>query len=610
MTLGTRVTRACANLLFLGVATLCWSGAPAGAQEIGVRAYLSPNPVGTGRLFVLNLEVTGAQSVDSEPQPPDLSSFATYLGSGTSTSMRTVNGRTTVSLTIQLRYQALTEGAFVIPPLQVSVSGTEYRTEPLDLEVAASPPPQAGQNAQPQDPTEIGAEDIFLTAQASKARIREGEPFVVEYRIFTRVNVGSYSFTHVPEPQGFWAEELPLPDPPVVEQVDRNGSQYTTAVIRRLALIPTGSGTRTLEPVGIEAQVRVRRRSLDPFGNFFDRSSLFETTVPAAVLSDPIQLEVEPLPPGRPRPFSGVVGRLELDATLDQDSVDANQAIALTITATGEGNLKAIPEPALELPPDFEVYPPEVSDAVQPSADGLAGRKSWRYVLIPRAPGRRSLPAVSMGYFDTGAGAYRTATTEPLPLLVAGELVTGSSVLVRGGVATLREDIRFIHLGPAGLTHIGHSAFAGSAFWVLLLLPMVAILGSLGLRIHRDRLEGDPAYARQRRAGRVANKRLAGARTLAGRGAPREFYAEVALALRGFVADRLNVAEAGMQMREAGGELKDRGASEGVIEEMSSCLDHCDLQRFAPAGGDEGEEARFLDRVASVMTTLNREVKR
>jgi len=456
----------------------------------------------------------------------------------------------------------------------------------------------------------VAPEDLFLTAEVSRSRVREGEPLVVEYRIFTRVDVTSYSFTSLPEPQGFWVEELPLPDSPQVEQVVREGIQYTTAVIRRMALVPTGPGERTLEAVGIEVQVRTRRRAPDPFESFFDRSSLLGTVVPIAVLSNAVQVEVEALPPGRPDPFSGIAGRLSLSATLDQDSVDANDAVTLTILASGEGNLRAVPEPALDLPGDFEVYPPEVSESVQRSGRGLGGSKSWKYVLIPRAPGIRTLPSVSMGYFDTEADAYRTAATEPLPLVVTGDLTEGPASLVRGGVATLREDIRFIHLGPPRLAQLRRSLFGGSGFWGILLLPMVAVLGALALRSHRDRLEGDPAYARQRRAGRVANKRLAKARGMAGGAAPREFYAEVARALRGFVADKLNVAEAGMQIRKASEELRSRGASDAVVQEVSDCLDHCDRQRFAPPGGDAEEESRFLERVGRVMTELNRKVRR
>jgi hypothetical protein len=582
------------------------------AQEVSVRAFLNPQTVGVGRTFVLNVEIAGAQGVDEEPQLPDLGSAATYLGSGTSTSMQMVNNRTTISLTIQYRYQALQEGTLEIPAFTVRVQGEEYVTEPLSLTVSDAPPPTPQPGQASRDPAVIAPEDLFLTAEASRSRLREGEPFVVEYRIFTRVNVSSYGFTQIPEPTGFWVEELPLPDQPQVEQVVRDGREYTTAVIRRVALVPTGPGERTLEPLGIEAQVRVRQRRADPFESFFnlDRSSLFGSVVPTTVASNSLSFSVEPLPPGKPEPFSGVVGGLELAAVIAPDSVDANEAVTLTLTASGTGNLRSIPEPVLDLPADFEVYPPEVSESLSPAGAGLRGNKSWEFVLIPRAPGTRTIPPVSFGYFDTSSDAYRMASTEPIDLLVSGEVVEGPSALVRGGVAALREDIRFIHLGPVQLLRTDRSLFQGSGFWATVLLPILLVLAAAGFRFHQDRLEGDPAFARRRRAGKIAQARLAGARRLATGESSREFYAEVARALRGFVADQLNVAEAGMQIGEVETGLKERGVSDEAVQEVSACLSFCDLQRFAPPTSEAEEEARFLERVAQAMTTLTREVKR
>ena len=70
----------------------------ADAQAPSVRAFVTPSTtLGGGRPVVLNVEVSGAQSIDREPQLPDVSSFAQYLGSSTQTAMQTVNGRTSVT---------------------------------------------------------------------------------------------------------------------------------------------------------------------------------------------------------------------------------------------------------------------------------------------------------------------------------------------------------------------------------------------------------------------------------------------------------------------------------------------------------------------------------
>lgn len=587
------------------------------AQDVGVRAYLSPGPtVAVGRPFVLNVEIAGSQSVGEEPDLPDLGSWAQYLGSSTSSSVQMINGRTSVSLTLQYRFQALREGTFEIPAFDVTAGGQTRATQPLQVTVTASPPPQGGAGAQGGGGASgelLGPDDLFITAEATKSRVWDGEPLVVEYRLWTRVDVTSFNFTRVPEPQGFWVENITPDGQPQVEQLTRNGEPYTTAVIRRVALVPTGPGERTIEPVGVEVQVRLRRMDAfrDPFGDFFGGNPLFgSTVVPTSVLSNPLTIAVEALPPGRPQPFSGVVGTLALTANLDRDSVATNEAVTLTVTARGEGNIAAVPNPTLGLPSDFEVFPPEVSESVRPFGPGLSGEKTFEYVLIPRAPGSREIPAITLGYFDDDAEAYRTASTQPIPLTVSGTAVEGGpGRIARGGVAQLREDIRFIHLGTESLRPAGRVLFDSAAFWLIALLPLAGIAGALALRQHRERLEGDVAYARGRRASRVARKRLAEARTIAATGDARAFYAEVARALRGLVADRLNLAEAGLQTAEVGTRLSERGVDEPVVAETRAILEHCDRQRFAPPGTDPEEKSRFLDRVGELMTRLDRSIR-
>lgn len=581
----------------------------AAAQDVAVRAYLTPgSTVAVGATFVLNVEITGTQSLTQEPQLPDLASFAQYLGSGTQSSMRVVNGRTTVTVTVQYRYQSVREGTFTIPAFDVQAEGRTLRTEALRLSVSSTPQSGAGGGGAGGSGA-VSPQDLFVTAEATRRTVRDGEPFVVEYRIWTRVDVGSYDFTRVPEPQGFWVEDVTPAGQPRVEQLTRNGQSYTTAVIRRVVLVPTGPGQRTVEPVGLEVQVRVRRPS--PFGGLFDDPFFGGSSVlPTTILSNPLAITVSPLPPGRPERFSGVVGRLALSASIDRDSVAANDAVTLTVRASGEGNLRGVPEPELDLPPDFEAFPPEVSESVQPFGPGLSGEKTFEFVLIPRAPGRREIPPITMGYFDERAGAYRTATTAALPLIVSGVGGEGLGDVARGGVAQLREDIRFIHLGPGAIQARGRSLFAGAAFWMFTLLPVVGVVGALGARRHRDLLEGDVAYARRRRAAKLAKKRLVEARRLAATADTRAYYAEVARALRGLIADRLNLAEAGLQSAEMEARLAGRGVSEATVAEVRACLEHCDRQRFAPPGTDPVEKARFMDRVAGVMAAVDKGIAR
>ena len=592
-------------IVVLGLAV----GLPAEGLAQTARAYLSQNEVALNRQFVLNVEISDTQQLDGDPVLPDLSAFAAYLGSGTSTSMQIVNGRTSMSLTIEHRFQATAEGTFEIGPVTVRAGGQDLRTEPLTIRIIDGPAP-ATRSSPPAADGAVKPEDLFVTATPSKQRVYVNEPVIVEFRIFTRVDVDGYNVTRQPGTAGFWVEELADPQARA-EQVVRNGLQYASAVVRRVALFPTSAGPKTLEPLTLETQVRVQRRSRglfgDPFGDVFG-GGLFGSRVPVVVGSNPVEIEVLPLPAEQPDSFSGLVGRLEVSASIDRTDANTNDALTYRLEVIGTGNIRTLPEPELGFPSDFEVYPPDVSERVEPTADGVRGSKIFEYVVVPRAPGQVTIPAVELAYFDVDAGAYAIAASDPIALSVTGDPVMAPARpggRLRSGVDLQRQDIRFIRIAMPGFRPVGRSLVRSLGFWAVLLVPMIAVAGTVAMRRHQDRLRGDVAYARRRRASRLAKNRLARAASLRSPGRHRDFHAEVGRALQGFLGDKLNVAEAGLIRDEIRSRLTSRGVAPEVVDPYLGCLEDCDRQRFAPTEPDAAAMREMLTRAGQAMTDLD-----
>ena len=588
---------------------------PAGVLAQSVRAFLSQNPVPVNGQFVLNVEVSGSQSTDGGPALPDLSAFADYLGSGTSTSMQFVNGRMSTSHTIQYRFLATREGTFEIGPVAVRVDGGELRTDPLTIEITAAPAAAAGGRggggARAGAGDGISSDDLFLAATLSEDQVYVNQPVVVEYRIFTRVDVEGVSVVRQPGTAGFWVEELAAAQRQ--EQVVRNGVQYASQVIRRVALFPTSAGPKRVDPLVIEAQVRVQRRSPfrrdpfgDPFGGFAD--GLFGRRVPVSVASNALDLEVLPAPRGAPASYSGFVGSLAVSAGVDRTEAETNDALTLRLVVSGTGNIRTRPEPTLNLPPAFEVYPPEMSEEVEPAADGVRGRRVYEYVIVPREPGRMTIPPVELAYLDPGRGAYAVASSDAIDLTVAGDPGPAPALpggRARTGVDLQREDIRFIRIAAPTFRARGGSLFRSAGFWTVAVLPLVALAGAVAVRRHRDRLAGDVAWARSRRASKVARRRLARAESLCSPDRHREFHAEVGRAMQGFLGDKLNVAEAGLIRDEMRAALAARGVETSLVDAYLDCLERCDRERFAPTEPDPAAMQAMLAEAGRAMTDLD-----
>ncbi len=589
------------------------STTPGEAQS--VRAFLSQNPVPVNGQFVLNVEVSGSRSTDGDPALPDLSAFADYLGSGTSTSMQFVNGRMSTSHTIQYRFLATQEGTFEIGPVTVRADGEDLRTDPLTIEIAAAPAAGAGARggggvrAGPGDG--VSSDELFLTATLSEAQVYVNQPVVVEYRIFTRVDVEGVSVVRQPGTAGFWVEELAAAQRQ--EQVVRNGVQYASQVIRRVALFPTGPGPKRVDPLVLEAQVRVQRPSpfgRDPFGDPFGgfAGGLFGRRVPVSVASNALDLEVLPAPPGAPASYSGFVGSLAVSAGVDRTAAETNDALTLRLDVSGSGNIRTLPEPTLDLPPAFEVYPPEMSEEVEPAADGVRGSRVYEYVIVPREPGEVTIPPVELAYLDPERGAYAVASSDPIALTVTGD--PGPTTFLpgqraRAGMDLQRADIRFIRIAAPTFRARDGSLFRTAGFWAVAVLPLVALAGAVAVRRHRDRLAGDVAWARSRRASKVARRRLARAESLCSPDRHREFHAEVGRAMQGFLGDKLNVAEAGLIHDEIRAALAARGVDTDVADACLDCLERCDRERFAPAEPDAAAMQAMLAEAGRAMTDLD-----
>ena len=593
-------------------ALLAFPGQETNAQDISVRAFLSQDVVGLNQAFTLSVELSGSQQLDANPALPDMDEYAHFLNSSTSSQMNIVNSRMSVTYTVLYRFQAIKEGTYTIPSFEVASGGQRYTTEPLTLEISAAPPPAAqnapsGGNARATE-SGVSSEDLFLEATANKTSVYLGEPVIVEYRIYTRVNVSGYEITMQPSKAGFWSEEYPQPSSPTVTTTVRDGRQYRTAAVKKMALFPTAAGTKTIDAMTMQAQIRVQG-SRDPFRDFFGGGSLFGRNVTQLITSAPIDVEVLPLPEaGRPGDFSGFVGNVDVSTSLDRTAAETNEALTFTVRVVGEGNIRTLPDPEIEFPGDFEIYPPETTEQVSRGDNNVSGSKTYEYVLIPRAPGTRTIPSVRLNFFDPSTASYRTDVTAPIDIEVTGDAidVPGVTSRARGAIATLREDIRFIQIETPSFRPTGKSLFGSAGFWLILLVPMVVVSGSLGVRRHQARLEGDVAYARRRRASRAARKRLAGARNLLGADTQKEFYAEVGSALEGFLGDKLNIAAAGMIREDVINLLKQNEVSQELIDEYFGCLEHTDRQRFAPAEADEKVMTEFLARVESAMSALDR----
>jgi hypothetical protein len=617
MIVGRDIKKQMQGIRFLLAAILLVRLSSLSAQDLKISAEVNRTEIGLNQQFELTVELTGADAQRApQPELPDISAFAAFLGTSSSQNIQIVNSQMSVTKSYSHHYVATKVGKFQIPPLTLDYRGNRYTTNLIDIEIVQSSTPSS-QGNQPRAETSNDAADLsevlFLKATANRASVYQNEPVIVTYKIYTAVSVNGYAVSQSPNMVGFWNEEFSIPQRPKLYDEVINGRQYRVAEIKKVALFPQGPGTKTLEPLAVDCEVQLPRRQSrrDIFDSFFDDPFFgVGRTVRQTIRSNPITINVLPLPEGgKPADFSGAVGSFSISATVDKNSVKTNDAIKYKVKLAGSGNIKILPQPKIDFPSDFEVYEPTVTENIQRENNQISGDKTFEYVLIPRFPGNQTIKPVVFSYFELANKSYQSVTTDALEIAVS----KGSESFISVPLATSKEDvkfigqdIRFIQLRMPEFQRMGTVFYKTPLFYSMLTLPLLALAGAFGYRRHLNKLSANEAYARSRKANKMALKRLGDASTQMRKGNPKAFYAEVSKALMGFIGDKLNVSAAGLITDEVEAVLRRRRVPEAVVQEYLDCLKTCDFRRFAPSESDNGQMKILFEKARKALINLDK----
>ena len=221
---------------------------------------------------------------------------------------------------------------------------------------------------------------------------------------------------------GFWAESVETKETPREEQVRVDGEAFVRYPFHRKLLFPTKAGTLTVPALTLRVSL--------------GRESLFDPGVSVTRSTKALKLEVEPLP-GTSADFGGAVGRFKTTVTADPTSLRLGEAATVRFRVEGVGNLKWVERGPDLVVPGARVFAPQVKSDLTAKAEGLAGTKTWEYVVVPETSGRLQVPALPFSYFDPSEGRVVRAETSPLALEVAGGVAAPGATAPVSGPAPL-----------------------------------------------------------------------------------------------------------------------------------------------------------------------------
>ncbi|RFC54428.1 BatD family protein [Brumimicrobium aurantiacum] len=361
-------------------------------QDAFVQLDVDPKTAESGQAITVTIKtnIDGKMNMNL----PDEFIQTGAVQTGMSSSIVYVDGR---QKAMRYNYQTFTgyfekEGDFELGPVIVKSQGESVQSKVHKVKVISR------QNMLSADPSENMDQMIFGIIEQSKNEIYEGEPLLLEAKVYAQVNVLQFEAFNTFSLNGS-ADVHALANPNRVSSAYAviNGKNIQTFKMGKSVIFPEKIGDFDIEP--------------------FQSIIFFEnprTGYPkrAKISSNQSTIKVKPLPTGTPKHFIGAVGEFDVTSKLSNTKLDQGKVVELDVTISGHGNLHNIKKPIIYLPNGLSFYgDPEVVDSINFSSRGAEGTKKYTFFIQVNRPGKIQINPIKIAYFNPETEKYESATS-------------------------------------------------------------------------------------------------------------------------------------------------------------------------------------------------------
>jgi hypothetical protein len=524
------------------------------ADSPSVTAVLNSSEAALGDTVHLEIRVTGARGADA---PDEIMADGLEIRrTGTSQRIEMNNLTLTSSVVYDYTVMPLRAGTFTIPPQTIRVGNNSLRTPALTLNVSDSSGRSSG--ARPGRGTQATSANNLVFAEllvpSKTAYVGEIVPVQIRMGFDPRVHPRLIEPPEITG-QGFTAQKLQQSG----ENTETIGGRPYEVVSYKTAIAAARAGKFEIGPVKAKAQVVIPRRPSaprsrgrspfdlfdldDPFSDpfFSNPFSQFGERREVEIKSEPVALEVKPLPSNAPPSFSGAIGNFTMSTDANPKTVQVGDPVTVTTTISGRGNFDRVNAPVIEDERGWHKYPPS-SKFKQDDEVGISGTKTFETVLSPNEK-KQTLPLLAFSYFDPVKAQYVTLRSELIPINVEGGAAPSVAAAqsaspapapaARPGAPTTAtakpQDILYQLTERPKAAESFAATYTQPGFWAAQLIPLLALLGFAGWKIRRARIDNRDAQriaALQHEATDLMHKLHRNDVS------PREYYAEASRVVR------------------------------------------------------------------------------
>ncbi len=587
----TGTLKATLGALALLALTLC--AAPAAAKDaskegdVRVDIKLSPEVVELASTFTYTVIATvkGNKTIRMVEEP-DFSAFS-VVGRSQMPQFTIRNGVSERRLTLQYRLRTRRRGeAIPIKPPTLVVGGARYSGETLTIKVVERGKAPKNKVA----PVKSDAAFIAVELSPKERKPFIGEQITLQYELFQDIHrmVGELKTApDDPSLDDFWIEELNAKER-FTQSTVRSGSKLLHRVqLGRYALFPLKAGKASIEPLELELV----------------QSGFMSASRTVPLRSDPLEIDVQPLPPGAPDDFSeGNVGTWNLFVTTDTLRARVGAPLTIRVAIKGQGQVGRLTLPVMPQIPGARVIGSEENVETGVSNLRITGEKYATYTIMPTEQKDLEIPPLRFTYFNPETGAYETKQSTALTVKVAAGSLPPEDALEeqpverreasgeRDVLGALRSELRGVRPIDGLKRETDAPPFQTRPWFIALLaMPLLGFFGvTLGPHAARSAARDNPTR-RRKRAAKAALDSLPDH-------TPPESHAQVLAAIKAYATEALELSSGVVTENELPKRLRRLGAPDAAARALGDALAACNKARFSTDAARDPSELSELAR--------------
>lgn len=456
--------------------------------------------------------------------------------------------------------------------------------------------------------------DIFARIHVNKSRVYVGEQIYASVKIYTAVNSKGFEAEKLPNFNGFWSQDIKLPEQLEMKRETINGREFVSVEIKKILLFPTKPGTLEITPLKMKTVALVpvsvkRQQSQRQPRDLFEAIQMMMQSdmgafggvefkeIPYSFSSGTERVEVLPLPANAPKSFTGAVGKFSMNAFCDKKQLKTDDALNYSVEIQGNGNLPLIENPKIEWAEELEVFDPQLQENYNVTPQ-FSGTKAWKYTVIPHNPGDYSTPGMEFSYFDLAEKKYVTLTAPSTALKITGSPTArkkhGKSF---GTFDYAKQKIKENQMYSA------KNALSKPVFIGLTLMPLLL---AFGLLLFPKSKESSEKFVSGKKVSELIKKQMKQAFIYLVKNDKQAFYNEVTRAYWAYLGNKLRIEPSLLSKENIEEKLKEKNVSEEIIQEVISLIESGEMGLYTSYGNQDMQTQ--YDRSLEVLSELDKQL--